>query len=798
MKNKVVNVEIDTFISTMSTLSIKYHRIIMVNIEDDTYVELLSTNAKDKTEDDSVKSFSDSIKRIMEKGVIHPEDREEFCTYMDGENLKKLIAEKKNQKSFRYRRIVDSRMRWVSVEIMPESGFGHDSNNAIIFVRDISQDYLGVIKNAKSNSTGMLFHFKAVVDEERSYSKILAEVADGITDKITKDIFMDTFGCDNLKKSFRENRRQVDMDIAYLYLGKKVFVHTTVYLVMNEYTNELECIMNGVDTSERYISERLPRMLYEKKYEIVAIVDLDSDRVSIKEYSGKRREYEEEYDYSDYINKATDLFIKDEEQSRFLEKTSKEKIINGLSQSETYEFSIYYKGTAGETRLKRYVYRYFDKITDLLLVTVEDITELFERDMLTNGSNRKGFVRKVAKVFDESYKPGRYAILYYNLNNFKAYNEMFGLSGGDEILRFMYESIVDSKLEPIAIARLEADHFVCLIKTENLDYDVVVQTCEKLFNYKNKVITLSAKCGIYIVEDDSMEIMGMCDRAKLAKKYIQDEYLKPYEIFDKSMNEQYLDKSEVLSNINRAFEKGEIKPYFQPVFDADTGEMVSAEALVRWVNPEKGIISPGIFIPALEETGHISKIDAYMETKVREFLEKRKIKGLPIIPISINLSWMDLYDDKMMEKIIANVKNSGLDDGTERFEVTETSYAAMCNSNENVLDELKLSGAKLYLDDFGSGFSSFSTVRDYDFDIIKLDMGFVQKITSTDNKVKNIIQSIIDMAHNVNAKVIAEGVEVQEQIDFLKSAGCDYMQGYYYSRPLPQEEFEQLLDNSYI
>lgn len=517
---------------------------------------------------------------------------------------------------------------------------------------------------------------------------------------------MNTYSSANLKKCFAENRRQVDMDYSYIYFGKKVFVHTTVYIVPNEFTHELDCIMNGVDMSENYINERLPRMLYEKEYEMVAVIDVETNSVNIKEYINVPRGYVASNDYEYYADKISETFIAEEDRKTFKNNT--------------------------------------------------------------------------------------------NINNFKAYNEMFELSGGDEILKFMYRVLEMSQLKPELVARLEADHFVCLISEKNLDYDVLVDTCKNLFNYKGKVITLHAKCGVYIVEDKAMEVVGMCDRAKLAKRYIQDEYLKPYEVFSKKMNEQYLDKSEVINNINAAFERGEIKPFFQPVYEAKTGKLASAEALVRWVSPEKGVISPGIFIPALEETGHISQIDAYMETCVRNFLEKRQSKGLPIVPVSINLSWMDLYDEKMMQKIVSEVRNSKLEKGIERFEVTETSYAALSNCGSSILDVLRGMGAKLYLDDFGSGFSSFSTVRDYDFDIIKLDMGFVQKISTSDEKVKSIIQSIIDMAHSVNSSVIAEGAENQAQIDFLVQSGCDYIQGYYYSKPLPQEEFEQLLDNSYL
>lgn len=230
------------------------------------------------------------------------------------------------------------------------------------------------------------------------------------------------------------------------------------------------------------------------------------------------------------------------------------------------------------------------------------------------------------------------------------------------------------------------------------------------------------------------------------------------------------------------------------MFDAYTGELASAEALIRWNYPQHGLLSPGIFIPVLEESGHISQVDHFVLDEVRRFYEKRRNEGKHIVPISINLSWMDFYDSDMMGTIFESLQHDRY--GIQaRFEVTETSCAAMYVHEVNVIAALQEAGAMVLLDDFGSGYSSFSTFSNYNFDIIKLDMGFVQKI-GTDDKIKSIIHSIIDMSHHMNAKVIAEGVETHEQLDFLSRHGCDYIQGFYFSKPVPQKEFEAMLELS--
>ena len=154
---------------------------------------------------------------------------------------------------------------------------------------------------------------------------------------------------------------------------------------------------------------------------------------------------------------------------------------------------------------------------------------------------------------------------------------------------------------------------------------------------------------------------------------------------------------------------------------------------------------------------------------------------------------MDFYDKDMMASVLMDVSNTPLPMDYTRFEVTETAYSTVASNNRNALLDMKNIGVKFYLDDFGSGYSSFSTIRDYDFDIIKMDMGFVRKI-GTSQKADAVIRSIIDMTHLIGSKVVAEGAETKEQVDFLREAGCDFIQGYYYSKPLPQEEFAKLLD----
>lgn len=434
------------------------------------------------------------------------------------------------------------------------------------------------------------------------------------------------------------------------------------------------------------------------------------------------------------------------------------------------------------------VYLYVKNIHEELKSDVE------ERDFVTGGLNRRGFLRQVRQYLDGARDSAKLAVLVFNIKGFKAINELFGVEGGDELLKSMYGYLKTSSLQPILIARIEGDRFACLVEQDKLDYDVLAGICKRDFVRDEKIINVSARCGIYLVENGEIPVNTMCDYAKIAIGCIVDEYLKPYAVFDQSMRRNYIIRSEVRGHIGRALEQGEFQVYYQPIFHARTGQLVSAEALVRWNHPKQGLLCPEAFIPALEESGHITRLDYFVLEEVKRFQRGRRMRGLRTVPVSVNLSWMDFFDESLIGSIVDDLKEGVMDRLPVRLEVTEACCATLMGRGDHVIADLRGAGASILLDDFGNGSTSFSVVSDYDFDMIKLDLEMVQKI-STGGKIKSIIHSMIDMVHHVGAKVIAEGVETQEQLDFLNRHDCDYIQGNYFSRPVPEERFVELLEH---
>lgn len=558
-------------------------------------------------------------------------------------------------------------------------------------------------------------------------------------------------------------------------------------------------MLHFTDVTVAYLIENVPQKIYQKDYENIIIIDAKREKMIktdvlssvISDYLKKEEAYEGYRSYSSH------RAVVESERERFKKCVELSTIKEGLRKDKQYFFTIHETDKTGEVRLKRYSYIYIDERVDIIVGAREDITEFSEKDVLTGGYNRRGFIRITERLLNEVPDRTKYAVLFFNVKNFKAVNELFGVESGDVVLQNIFRTLIHSKLSPVITARVESDHFVCLVENKNLDFEELTSVCDNKFVKDGKCMNLIIRCGIFYVEEKPMKISGMIDRAKLAKRYITDEYVQPYMVYDHSMQVAYIDKAKLAGELQEGIAKEQFKVYYQPVIDTKTGKIASAEALIRWIHPDKGFISPALFIPALEENGHISELDFYVLKKVWQFINDRCENNKFVVPISVNLSWMDFYDEIMMEKILKEMDRFR-ENGREhmaRFEITETSYAAIRENRSGILESLRIKNAKILLDDFGSGFSSFGMLQDYDFDILKIDMSFIRKI-GENPKTKSIVHSIIGMAHEIGIKTVAEGVETEEQVSFLRQSGCDYIQGYYYSKPLPEEEFVEFLEKA--
>ena len=705
--------------------------------------------------------------------------------------------------------------RWVSMEVIKSTEYAKDNEVVVFYFRDINTDYLKQLDMVLSRSKGSVGMLNVNVtngtctsgssslkklelqEEDLTLDQYINRVSTSIPQENERKSFTEKFSRKYMLDSFEKGHTiiQENYPVYSTENHRPQLYRVTAEMVRNSFSNHIEAILYFTNITEKYLAEKMPQILYQKNYEQIAVIDLKRRKIAINsaEVFDFSQSLERELDYEQYLKEVMECFVPEEEKAQFKNYTELNNIKKELDLKGRYSFSAHQMNRDGEKCLINYSYLYFDQYFGIVVVALEDITELSGQDALTGGYNRQGFVQKAERILQNANEDDNYAILFFNIKNFKAVNELFGIEPGDFILREIYEDLKNSQLAPVVIARAEADHFVCLVKQENLDEELLTKLCTKKISNSGKTICLFSRCGVFYVEDKSMSVNMMIGRAKLAKKYIEDEYVQPYKVYDASMQTAYIDKAEIAGELAEGIAKGELQVYYQPVVDARTGKVASAEALIRWHHSKKGFLSPGFFIPALEESGHISELDDYVIHQVNDFLMDRYHADKSIVPVSVNLSWMDFYDEKIMEDILDKCKNNDLKEKLIRLEVTETSYAAMGESRNSILESFRAEGVKIMMDDFGTGYSSFGMLQQYNFDIMKIDMSFIRQI-ETNPKTKSILRFLIDMAHEMEIRIVAEGVETEVQAEFLKKCHCDYIQGYYYYRPIPQEEFCKLLD----
>lgn len=807
----VVNIKYE---DAVEILAREYCKILRIDLTNDLY-SVVSSSEKGNTEFGLNRTFSVLVNGYLKNENVFNADEDGFKKVTDIEELKNQFLQGKSVIVYRYRRKFGDEFRWVQMEVSRSVEYSDENQIVLLSVKDIYGDsaeraeenvtlrnnaigicYVNLSDDEMKWGAGDYINLSDAM-HEKTVNGFIKSVADNIKIEEHKMGFLKIFDVKKLLQLFDSGTREVSYRHIYNVEDNEIcLVNTVLRMLKEDETGDVMGTIYVTDVSENYIAETLPGLLYENEYESVGIIDVERRLFLLKKNSEDDKDQLETdtiLDYDVSVDKITETIVPDYERGTFTIQTDLTYIVEQLEESNDYQFYIHHILENGEKRLKKYKYIYFSQRANLILATVEDITETSEHDIVVGGYNRLGFIRHTAKILEKN-KDKEYAIIFFNIKGFKAINDIFGNDSGDDIIKYVYNEIKKSSLNPIVTARANADHFVCLVESKYIDYDVLNELCRVMYVESGKTVMILQRCGIYNIHDKGMNVSKMCDRAQLAATYIENEYVKPYAFYEKYMHDTYIDKNEILSVLDEAIANNEFKAYYQPIYDAKTRKIASAEALVRWIHPSRGVVSPGLFIPVLEENGYISQIDLLIERSVKEFIQRRIDSGKHIVPVSVNLSRMDFFDVDMMEKIRFDVENADDLKGLYRFEITESSYVSIAGNNMKTISDMRNLGAMILIDDFGSGYSSFNAITDYDFDIIKLDMEFVKKI-GKNKKIDGVIDSLISMAHHMDAKVVAEGAETDEQVDFLVSHNCDYIQGYYFSRPISEREFEMMLDN---
>ncbi len=344
------------------------------------------------------------------------------------------------------------------------------------------------------------------------------------------------------------------------------------------------------------------------------------------------------------------------------------------------------------------------------------------------------------------------------------------------------------------IGRLGSDSFVILRKRSELHSQEEV---EKIFTkvfVSSPVKNIIMKYGIYQINDPTVNISFMCDCAKMAISSIKHKYGVWYALYDDSMRQRLEKDHQFTGCMEQALAENQFKMYLQPKHDANTNELIGAEALIRWIHPEFGFVSPGEFIPLFERNGFVSKVDYFIWNEACATLAKWKKEGRKLFPISVNVSRLDFLSYNLPETIAKIADSHNIPHDLLHLEITESAYTDDQKQIINDVLELRKNGFLIEMDDFGSGYSSLNMLAELPIDILKLDMRFLQNKTDVMNTKKmTILNFIISLSKWLHYPTIAEGVEKKEELEMLKTLGCNYIQGYFFSKPIPVKDFEEYM-----
>lgn len=557
-----------------------------------------------------------------------------------------------------------------------------------------------------------------------------------------------------------------------LFLIFKPFVDISIY------TYAIAAILMNYFTFHyipKYLEQYMQRLAQDRQQDMIIMFDNEDNCV--------------------YRNSNMSIFLKD----RKIDKDSFEEVWD--YEDATHKTAILMKNGEKQIFVKEYELLSDDSGKYMgCFYVMHDITkerELQERyrflathDTLTGLYNRNYFFEK-AEAYMKKNPHEQYLMICSDIHHFKAVNDIFGTDAGDRILKVIADDLKQADDDDRVYGRVAGDSFALCMPGKNFKTASYLIKNGSVLHIKDINYPIVNHIGIYEVEDLSLSVAAMCDRAMLAINSIKDDMQQQIAYYDDRLREELLQEQEILKDLTPAFEEKQFTIYLQPQFCHSTGEIVGAETLVRWNHPEKGIILPYIFIPMMEENGLISKLDRYVWRMACELLKKCERNGKKI-SLSVNISPKDFYYLDLYHEFMSLVQEYGISPSQLKLEITESAVMLDVSKQVALIEKLQAEGFIVEMDDFGSGYSSLNTLKDIPVDILKLDIKFMEKSKHADRSA-DILQMVIAMADRLHMPVIAEGVETEEQADFLGSIGCDIIQGYYYAEPMSISEFEALL-----
>ncbi len=439
----------------------------------------------------------------------------------------------------------------------------------------------------------------------------------------------------------------------------------------------------------------------------------------------------------------------------------------------------------------------FDDITEEMAnqqemkKTVDQLSFALNHNLLTGLYTRQRFYEETRRLLD-AHPSERYVMVFWNVERFSVLNELLGFETGNQVLQWIANDLRSFVQNKGLYAHLEADHFAACLPTRLCD----VQNLSTVINTKQLSAdigyTLTVVFGLYEIEDQTMEVSQLLDRAYAAAKESRNTYHQGYAFYQPSFRSDTFNEQEVLNEMHQALATGQFTFYLQPIMQLPDKKIISAEALVRWLHPKRGIIEPIQFIPVFERYGFITTLDLYLLEKICTFQKALLSQGKTPIPISLNLSRVDLTSRDIVSRIIAIVTKYAVPPDLIQLEVTESAYIDNPMQMCKVVEALQKEGFTILMDDFGTGYSSLHMLYHLPLDILKIDRSFVRTF-SENERSRQILSTLVQLGKSMQLQVIAEGIECKEQETFLVGLGCKHLQGYLYHKAVDVQTFQSLL-----
>ena len=432
-------------------------------------------------------------------------------------------------------------------------------------------------------------------------------------------------------------------------------------------------------------------------------------------------------------------------------------------------------------------------MTDIAKIRTGKVKGTMNSNNLCDYYYNHSFMERLRKRLPEIL-PNTYCIVAIDIEHFRLFNKLYGRSSGDEVIRYIYTCLKQSALEYDGIdAYLGGDNFVAFLPDDDEVLNNIRQKIIKKFSEWNNTSAFFPLFGVYTIKDTSVLPELMYDHAMLALSHAEEDYKWHICRYTMEMESCLEEEVYLLAAIEEGLEKGEFTFFAQPQCNIATGQIVGAEALVRWQKPDGEVLLPGGFIPVLEKNKMIDQLDRYVWEKVCQWLKGWIDQGYSPVPISINVSRIDIYAMDVPKYIFSLLEKYQIPEHLIKIEITESAYTENNNRISHAVNTFRNRGLVVMMDDFGCGYSSLNMLKNIPVDVLKLDMRFLQFKEEERQKSANILESIVNMAGLLHLPIVVEGVENESQEKFVQKLGCRYIQGFYYYKPLPIKKFEELL-----